>query len=210
MKIVCLLLIAHLFACKEKVLKTGEIKSHPAHHHDRSSSPTTDDYASQVNAGYIPEDTMRGSPKRVAMNTIGKTHVHIEYASPGTKERVIWGGVVPYKEIWVTGAHQATSININKPIVINETIIPKGIYAFFTIPSKKNWMGIINRDYEQHLTDNYDSTKDVLRFPITPFTNDRFVKRLTYSVHNLDDTSGMINMEWERIKISIDFKTVNN
>lgn len=188
-----------------------EVKMEPdtagAHqHHEEAAMQPMDgklDYADSVNAGYIAKDTLKGSPARMAMANIGKSHVHIEYSSPGTKDRVIWGGLVPYGTVWVTGAHSATTINFSKDINIQGQPIKAGTYAFFTIPGKDKCIVILNTRFDQHLADQYNQQEDVARFEITPTLSDKVVQRLNYSVGRLSDTSGTINMEWEKIKITL-------
>lgn len=187
-----------------------EVKKEPdtagGHQHHGDAAMPMDgkmDYADSINAGYIEKDTLKGSPARMAMANIGKSHVHIEYSSPATRDRVIWGGLVPYGTVWVTGAHSATSINFSRDINIQGKPIKAGTYAFFTIPGKDKWIVILNTRFDQHLADQYNEQEDVARFEITPTLSDKIVQRLNYSVIKLSDTSGTINMEWEKIKISL-------
>lgn len=162
-------------------------------------------YADSVNSGLIAEDTLKGSPHRTAMNTINGTHVHIEYSSPGVKGRVIWGGLVAYDKVWVTGAHAATTIRFYKPVEIEGKTIPAGTYALFSIPGKETWQVILNSHYNQHLADEYNEKDDILRFSVKP-ENDTMMQRLTYSVDASGENSGSVIMRWEKIKIIIPFK----
>jgi hypothetical protein len=102
------------------------------------------------------------------MATIGGTTVHIEYSSPGVKERIVWGGLVAYDKVWVTGAHKATSVHFSKGVEINGRKIPAGKYAFFTIPGKEKWIVILNTRFDQHLADEYNEKEDVLRLEVSP------------------------------------------
>ncbi|WP_315823233.1 DUF2911 domain-containing protein [Paraflavitalea speifideaquila] len=81
--------------------------------------------------------------------------------------------------------------------------IKAGTYAFFTIPGKDKWIVILNTRFDQHLTDQYNQQEDVARFEVVPIQSDKNVPRLNYSVVKLSGTSGTINMEWEKIKISL-------
>ncbi|AXY74198.1 DUF2911 domain-containing protein [Paraflavitalea soli] len=175
------------------------------HHGETAMQPMEGkpDYADSVNAGYIVKDTLKGSPARMAMANIGRSHVHIEYSSPGTKDRVIWGGLVPYGTVWVTGAHSATTINFSKDIHIQGQPIKAGTYAFFTVPGKDKWIVILNTRFDQHLADQYNQQEDVARFEVVPTVSDKVVQRLNYTVTKLSDTSGSINMEWEKIRITL-------
>lgn len=121
---------------------------------------------SQDNPKQVVSDTVKGSLKRMAMANIGKAHIHIEYNSPAVRKRIIWGGLVPLDEVWVTGAHNATSISFSHNVKIEDKIIEKGKYAFFTIPNKDEWTLILNKNWEQHLTDEYSEKDDILRWKI--------------------------------------------
>lgn len=163
-------------------------------------------YVDSVNSGLIQQDTMKGSPSTITMASVGKTHLHIRYHSPGVKGRVIWGGLVPYDQVWVTGAHTATSLQINNPISINGRQIDTGTYAIFTIPGSKEWTFILNRNHSQHLADDYSATDDVLRLQIKPEAND-MTQRLSYEISSTGDNKGVIIMKWEKIRIDVPFET---
>jgi hypothetical protein len=150
---------------------------------------------------------MKSSPERTAKASVGKTHLHITYHAPGVKGRIIWGGLVPYNAVWVTGAHTATSIQINNAIEINDKKIEAGTYAVFTIPGEKEWTFILNKNYQQHLADDYKETEDVLRMAVKPIEN-KMIQRLTYTINKTSENSGSISMEWEKIKIEVPFKVL--
>lgn len=172
-------------------------------HENHAMSSATNNYADSVNSGIIPEDTLKGSPIRTAMNMVGGCHIHIVYGSPGVKGRIIWGGLVPTDKVWVTGAHNATSIDLSKDIYLGDKLLNKGKYAFFTIPGKEKWVVIINKNYDQHLTDKYTEKDDVLRLEVTPEMLDKPVQRLTYSVEAGDGGKGQIVVAWEKIRIKV-------
>lgn len=164
-------------------------------------------YADSVNSGLIKEDTLKGSPHRTAMNTIGNTHVHIEYSSPGVKGRVIWGGLVAMDKVWVAGAHDATSIRFYKDVLIDNKKIAAGTYAFFTIPGRDSWTLILNTRFNQHLADEYQQAEDVLRVQVKPEAH-VFTPRLTYTVDKTADDAGVIRLAWDSIRVSLPFKTI--
>jgi hypothetical protein len=191
-------------SCEHKASGNDESGTHSNH---TMTTTNVSGYADSVNSGLIAKDTMKSSPARTAMATIGETHLHISYHSPGVKGRVIWGGLVSFNTLWVTGAHTATNIQISKPITINNKQVDAGTYAIFTIPGENEWLFILNKNYQQHLTDNYSEKEDVIRLPIVPVEN-RMTPRLTYTVQKNDEASGSISMEWEKLKIVVPFKTI--
>jgi hypothetical protein len=152
-------------------------------------------------------DNSKKSIPQEAHGNVGNVHVSINYHSPAVRGRVIWGGLVPYDEVWVTGAHSATSIEFSKAIQIEETTIPKGKYAFFTIPGQERWTLILNKNWEQHLADDYDQADDVIRIEVTPETGMPLTERLTYTIEDKGEGSGAIRMSWEKLSISLPFKT---
>jgi hypothetical protein len=113
-------------------------------------------------------DTVKKSTKAYIQNKIGAAHFTIQYHSPAVRDRIIWGGLVPYDKVWVTGAHDATSIESDKDFIIDGKKIPAGKYAFFTIPGREEWTIIFNKNWEQHLADEYKQEDDVFRMKIKP------------------------------------------
>ncbi|MBI1767141.1 MAG: DUF2911 domain-containing protein [Bacteroidetes bacterium] len=151
-------------------------------------------------------DTLKGSLKAKAMGTIGNAGVTINYYSPAVRGRVIWGGLVPFDNVWVTGAHRATSVEFNLDVVIGGVTIAAGKYALFTIPGKKEWTIIINKNWEQHLADNYDSKEDVVRVKVKPETEETNQERLRYVVESENNASGEIAIYWEKLEVSLPVK----
>jgi hypothetical protein len=191
--------------CNNNIAKEGKEK---VAIHDTHSMPSASGYADSVNNGLIVEDTLKSSPARTAMATVGKTHLHITYHAPGVKGRIIWGGLVPNNQVWVTGAHSATTIAINHPIIIDNQKIDTGTYAIFTIPGEKEWIFILNKNHRQHLADNYSEADDVLRAKLIPQQN-KMIQRLTYTVVETGDAKGNIIIEWEKVKLEIPFSSAN-
>ncbi len=148
-------------------------------------------------------DTLKGSPFQTVSDTIDGTKITIEYSSPGVKDRIIWGGLVPYDKVWVTGAHQATTVTFSKKVMIGDKTIPAGKYAFFTIPGREKWIAIFNKRYDQHLADEYNEKEDVVRIEIEP-GKAYFTERLKYSLDKPLDNEVYMIMTWDRLTITVD------
>jgi len=149
------------------------------------------------------------SPHTSAMAMIGDAHIHIDYSSPGVRGRIVFGGLVGYDNVWQAGAHNATWIETNKDLVINDELLPKGKYGFFTIPSKDDWTIMINKNWNQHGKDDYDQNDDVIRFKVTPNISEEITEHLDYKVNKISATEGTISLAWEKVTISFPFK-INN
>lgn len=153
-------------------------------------------------------DTSKKSIKSMAVAVIGGDSIKISYHSPGVRKRIIWGGLVPYDEVWVTGAHDATALETAKDFMIDGKLIPKGKYAIFTIPGKEEWTVIINKKWKQHLASEYDEKDDIVRVKVKPRENDH-TERLQYFIETTKENNGKIAVAWEKIKIEFPFIIYN-
>ena len=151
----------------------------------------------------IERDTLKGSLKAMATGKIGNNVVTINYYSPAVRGRVIWGGLVPMDQVWVTGAHKATTIEFEGSVKIADVEIPSGKYGLFTIPSKDEWTIIINKNWEQHLTDEYNQKDDLVRIKVKPETEDANQERLRYVIETEKGNEGEIVIYWEKLEVSL-------
>lgn len=161
-----------------------------------------DTYADSVNQGYLP-DTFKGSARREALGTIGDVHVTVNYGSPGVRGRVIWNGLVSYDQVWVSGSHWATAIHFSDEVRIQDKSIQPGWYGFFTIPGREKWTLILNKNYDQHLAEEYDPNEDLLRVETDPVLLADTVQRLTYAIEPTGDKTGLLSMSWDKIRLEL-------
>src|SRR5688572_16835362 len=85
------------------------------------------------------------SPASTVKQRVGFTDVEIAYARPSMKGRTIFGGLLPFGELWRTGANTATKITFSTPFKIGGTELPAGSYALYSIPGAKEWTVILNK-----------------------------------------------------------------
>lgn len=157
------------------------------------------------------------SPKAKLAQTAGLTDITIEYSAPAVKGRTIWGDLVPYNEVWRAGANKATSVNFSKDVVINSELIvngeinakdvtvPAGTYSLFYIPGKEVWTIILNKNTELWGSDGYKQEEDVVRTSAKPEAISNR-ERMTFIVSNFSDESATLEMEWEKVRISLPIK----
>lgn len=153
----------------------------------------------------LVKDTAKKSIKSMAFAIVNADSIKINYHSPGVRKRIIWGGLVPYDEVWVTGAHDATTLEIPKAFVVNGKEIPAGKYAIFSIPGKRKWTLIINKNWKQHLATEYDEKDDIIRIKVKP-KKVNHTERLQYFIETGKNETGRIAVAWEKIKVDFDFR----
>lgn len=146
-------------------------------------------------------DLPRLSPKAAVSQTIGYTEISVEYSRPSVHGRKIWGDLVPYNKVWRTGANEATVIQFTTDVSINGNKIPAGRYSLFTIPNEKEWTIIFNKVDKQWGAFNYKEDQDLIRFNVTP-TQNEFVESLIYYFSDITSNSVLLNIAWEKIKVS--------
>lgn len=144
----------------------------------------------------------RTSPKAEANGTVGGAKVEIVYCRPSADKRKIMGGLVPYGQVWRTGANKATSIEFDKAVKIEGKTLPAGKYALFTIPNENEWTIIFNEDFNQQGAYNYDQKKDVLRVNVKPKKASQFVETFTISPEK-----DKVNMKWENTEVGFKVKS---
>lgn len=141
------------------------------------------------------------SPKASVMYTVGLTEVTVTYSSPAVAGREIWGKLVPYNEVWRTGANTATEINFTTDVMVAGKPVKAGKYALFTIPTNGKWTVILNSNAGQWGSTNYKQDLDVLRFEVTPETLTEPKERLGFYINHVSADEAHVVMKWEKVKI---------
>ena len=145
--------------------------------------------------------TPRPSPDATVTQYVGITKITIDYSSPGVKGRKIWGELVPYGEIWRTGANEVTSITFGDPVKINGNELPAGTYGIHTIPGENEWEIIFSKDTEIDGSSNYDPSKEALRIKVKPEEH-HFMERMTFLFADVTENSVNVNLVWENLMVS--------
>jgi len=151
-----------------------------------------------------PTASMDNSPKSIPSETkkwVGNTNIKINYTAPSVRGRTIWGGLVPYNKVWVTGAHMATTMEVGKDFQVAGKLIPAGKYAIFTIPGKEEWTIIINKNWDQHQADKYSAADDLVRIKVKPTFTEEITERLNYEIDQTGEKTANIIITWEKLRV---------
>jgi len=153
----------------------------------------------------------QASPPASFKERIGLTAVSVEYSRPGVKGRKIFGGLVPYGEVWRTGANTATKITFSTDVNFGGTAVSPGDYALFTIPGPSEWTVILNKVSGQWGSYTYDEKSDVARVKVKPVAMPDLLETMTISLSDVHDDSAILAIAWEktRVPLKIETDTVN-
>jgi tetratricopeptide (TPR) repeat protein len=135
--------------------------------------------------------------------TLGFTEIKMEYVRPNTRGRQIFGGLVPYGELWRTGAHDATTIRFNEDLLIDNQRVKAGKYSLFSIPKPTEWTIILNQDTTLHGTTNYKANLDILRFTLKPEKSARFYETFTIELSDVVKNKAFLYIIWENTQVKI-------
>ncbi|HVN30643.1 MAG TPA: DUF2911 domain-containing protein [Thermoanaerobaculaceae bacterium] len=149
-------------------------------------------------------DLPRPSPKASVTQTVGLTDVTITYCRPSVKGRVIWGGLVPYDQVWRTGANEATTITFGDDVTIEGNKLPAGTYGLFTIPGKDEWTVIFNKGAKQWGAYEYKQDQDALRIKVKPQPA-VFHELMTFSFPSVSTESAQVALNWENLQVAFSF-----
>jgi hypothetical protein len=147
--------------------------------------------------------SQRVSPPAATRGMLDDATIIISYSQPSVKGRVIWGDLVPYGKVWRTGANEATTLETDKDILIGGKELTQGKYALFTIPGEKEWVVIINKEWDQWGSFKYDASKDVLRITAVPQQSPAFHEQLKFDISDQH-----IVLSWENLQLNIPLESL--
>lgn len=126
--------------------------------------------------------------------------VKVSYGQPSKKGREIFGKLVPYGEIWRTGANEGTEITFASDAVFGGQAIKAGTYTLFTIPNEKDWTIILNSELKQWGAYDYNKikAKDVLKITVPASKQSGVVEKLTFSFKE-----GLMIIEWDTTHVEV-------
>jgi hypothetical protein len=144
----------------------------------------------------------RVSPNASVGQTIGVTDVHITYGRPSVRDRTIFGGLVPFDEVWRTGANEPTTITFEHNVQVEGQPLMAGTYAVLTIPTADQWTVIFSRNENQSAF-SYDDSQDALRVSVSPEDAAQPHEMMTFVFENVTDTEGHAVLYWADTRVPV-------
>jgi Tfp pilus assembly protein PilF len=148
-------------------------------------------------------DLPRDSQHSAVTQRIGITDITINYSRPLVKGRTIWGKLVPYNEVWRTGANENTTIKFTDPVSIEGKPLAKGVYGLHMIPGQDQWTIIFSNVNLAWGSFTYKEADDALRVTVKPQVSEAR-EALTYDFDDVKPDSTLVTLRWE--KLAVPFK----
>ena len=160
--------------------------------------------------GFIQlKNTKSFSPEDEVIFTQGDLRIKVFYNRPSKKGRQIFGGLVPYNQVWRTGANEATTFETNKDLQIEGNTLRAGKYSLWTIPRETTWTIIFNSEYGQWGLNskgeaNRNPERDVLKVDLHALQQEREFEQFTIAFEKTGEDAEMVLM-WDTTLVSVPF-----
>ena len=152
-----------------------------------------------------PLETPQLSPKGYVEQIVGVMNVSVLYSRTGMKGRKIFGGLVPFGQVWRTGANEPTTITLSDRAKVEGQNLPAGSYSLYTIPGEQEWTIIINKKtigFGQH-----DAKEDLLSFKVKPSRTSSPIETFSIGFSDISVSSANLELAWENtsVKFRVEF-----
>jgi hypothetical protein len=167
---------------------------------------------SSVSAQQIPFP--QPSPTATVSQNFATSKIELSYSRPGAKGRKVFGDVVPFGQVWRTGANGATTISFGEDVKLNGMEVKAGKYGLLSIPGQSEWTVIITKDLTVTNAGAYKQENDVVRLKVNPTALSTPVETFTIEIANMKSNEADIMLKWENtavsFKVSADIDTKLN
>lgn len=147
----------------------------------------------------------QASPKATLKTKVGLTEVEVEYSRPGLKgrDKKIFGELIPYGEVWRTGANESSKITFAEPVKINGKDLAAGTYALYTIPGTDEWTVIFSNKKDLWGDDGYKEADDALRVKVKPQTIPYPKETFTIDFSNYTMKGANLTITWDNTQVVV-------
>jgi Protein of unknown function (DUF2911) len=143
------------------------------------------------------------SPPARVQQTVGLTEIAVSYHRPAVGGRPVWGQLVPYGEVWRSGANENTTVSFSSDVKIGGKPLRAGTYGLHAIPTAKEWTVIFSTATTSWGSYTYDQKEDALRVTVTPRPLTGSEERLAYRFDDVTMTKATLTLAWEKLGVPI-------
>ncbi len=149
------------------------------------------------------------SPSSTVTSDVSTSKIEITYSRPSMRGRTVFGDLVPFDQVWRTGANAATKVTFGEDVEIGGKTVKAGTYSLYSIPGRSEWEIIINTNTGNWGANGYDTKDDVVRLKVKPTQLPSAVETFTVNVGNVTFASCSIDLMWEKTHVSIPVRLPN-
>ncbi len=161
--------------------------------------------AAQTPALVLPQ----ASPRAKVAQTVGLTEISVVYARPSVHGRKVWGGLVPFGQVWRAGANENTVVTFSTPVKAGGVALPAGSYGLHMLPTASTWTVMFSTQSQAWGSYSYDPREDAARFTVTPVAAED-LDRLAYTFDEVSDAGATLSLRWEKLRVPIRIEVDTN
>ncbi len=151
--------------------------------------------------------TPQASPRAKLEQIVGLTKVKIDYSRPATRGRSIIGDLVPFGEMWRTGANADTTIEFSDDVKVGGGSLKSGTYSIYTRPNDSSWDVFFYSKYDNSgLPKEWDPSKIAAQLRVYSRSIDPAIEHFTISIDEMTSDSAILRLAWEKTEIKIPFE----
>lgn len=150
--------------------------------------------------------TPQPSPTQTVKQNFGLSSIDLSYSRPAVKGRKVFGDLVPFGNVWRTGANSATILTFGEEVIIGDKKIPAGKYGLVSIPNKDNWTLIVTKQTDITSPAAYKQENDIVRVSAKPMQLNDKVENFTIQFANLKPNSCDLQLMWDNTAVSLPIK----
>jgi tetratricopeptide (TPR) repeat protein len=133
---------------------------------------------------------------------VGLTDIDVTYHRPAVQGRKVWGGLVPYGQVWRAGANENTVVAFSSPVRVGDTTLPAGRYGLHMLPTEGAWTVIFSSQANAWGSFSYDAKEDMARVQVTPVAAEP-TERLGYTFDDPGEKEVTLSLRWEKLRVPI-------
>jgi tetratricopeptide (TPR) repeat protein len=152
-------------------------------------------------------ETPELSPRCTFTQSVGLTDIAVDYSRPSKRNRIVFGNVVPYNEIWRLGANKNSTIDVSDDLYFGSDTLSKGAYALFAFPGEQSWELVFYKETSNWGTpDTWDESKVACRLKSNVISLSSPLETMTISIADIGTKSATLNISWDQVSVSYAFE----
>ena len=156
-----------------------------------------------LGAGAQALRTPAPSTTQTIKQEIGIGSVELSYSRPNAKGRKVFGDLVPFGNVWRTGANSATTLQFSDEVIIGGTKVPAGKYGLLSIPGASEWTLVLTRQTDVTSPAAYKQDQDVVRVKASPKALPASVETFTMQFADVKPGGADLQLMWENTAVAL-------
>jgi len=166
------------------------------------ADPLTSEATSAVETEIIPLEDVRRSQAAAVSQRVANTEITVTYSRPVARGRELFGGIVPYGEIWNPGADQATAVSFTRDVQVDGRPLAAGKYSIWVIPEPGPWTVILSRAGDVYHTPYPGEALDAMRLEVEPEQGPH-AEALTFSFPYVEGKDAILRLHWGDVMVPL-------